>query len=183
VARSAGLIYSHGKPITSLSQSFQWLGSGFIWKIPVPVIAFLLTAAIADFILAKTKFGRHVYAVGGNKETAKKVGIKVNRILASVYILSGIFAAIGGIILTARVDGADPVAGQGYELQAISAIVIGGTSMFGGVGTIRGTVLGVILVGAAMNGLNLLNVPSYYQQAVQGIILVLAVLLARWKSD
>ena len=183
VVRSASLIFTNGQPVSGLSGPFQWLGSGMIGPLPVPVVLFFVAALITDFVLSRTKFGRHVYAVGGNEESAKKVGISVRRILIAVYVIAGCLASLAGIVLTARVDGADPLAGTGYELLAIAAVVIGGTSLFGGVGTIRGTVLGVLLVAVVMNGLNLLNVSSYYQQAVQGIILVLAVLLNRWKSD
>lgn len=183
VARSAALIFTNGQPVSGLSEPFQWIGSGMIGPVPVPVVLFLIAALITDFVLSRTKFGRHVYAVGGNEESAQKVGISVRRVLISVYVIAGVMAAVAGIVLTARVDGADPLAGTGYELQAIAAVVIGGTSLFGGIGTIRGTVLGVLLVAVVMNGLNLLNVSSYYQQAAQGLILVLAVLLNRWKSD
>ncbi|MFC0528994.1 ABC transporter permease [Phytohabitans kaempferiae] len=179
--RSGSLIFTDGQPVAGLSERFQALGTGEIASIPVPVILFLACALIADFILSRTRFGRHVYAVGGNQESAQKVGISVRAVLARVYIIAGVLAAIGGVVLTARVNGADPLAGTGYELQAIAAVVIGGTSLFGGIGTIRGTVLGVLLVGVVMNGLNLLNVSSYYQQAIQGLILVVAVLLNRWK--
>lgn len=183
VARSGALIVTDGRPVTGLSEEFVWLGSGKVGWVPVPVILFFVAAAVTHVVLSRTKFGRHVYAVGSNEESARKVGISTRKVLLGVYMLSGGLAALGGIILTARVNGADPLAGTGYELQAISAVVIGGTSLFGGVGSIKGTVLGVLLVGVVMNGLNLMNVSSYYQQAAQGLILVLAVLLNRWKSD
>lgn len=183
LVRSGALIYTNGQPVTGLSEPFQWLGSGMIGPVPVPVILFVIAAIITDFVLSKTRFGRHIYALGGNEESSRKVGISVRRVLMGVYVLAGLLAAVGGLVLTARVDGADPLAGTGYELQAIAAVVIGGTSLFGGVGTIRGTVVGVLLVAVVLNGLNLLNVSSYYQQAAQGIILVLAVFLNRWKSS
>lgn len=181
--RSAGLVFTNGQPVTGLSDSFDWLGQGMVGPVPVPIILFIVAAFATDHLLARTRFGRHVYAIGGSEESAKKVGIPVKRVLVYVYVLAGFMAAIAGIVLTARVDGADPLAGTGYELQAIAATVIGGTSLFGGTGKIRGTVLGVLLVGVVLNGLDLLNVSSYYQQAIQGVILVLAVLLNRWKSD
>ena len=183
VARSAALIITNGQPVFGLPDSFQWLGTGLLGPVPVPVVLFLLIAVVTDFVLSRTRFGRHVYAVGGSEESAQKVGIQVRRIKFAVYSISGLLAALAGIVLTARVDGADPLAGTGYELQAIAAAVIGGTSLFGGRGSIRGTVLGVLLLGFVTNGLNLLNVSSYYQQGVQGLVLVLAVLLSRWKSD
>lgn len=183
IARTAALVITDGQVVSGLSGPAEWLGSGFIGPIPVPVIIFLLAALLCEFVLSRTKFGSHVYAVGGNEESAKKVGISTSRVLFTVYLIGGVTAALGGLVLTARLDGAAPVAGTGYELQVIAAVVIGGTSLFGGVGTIRGTVIGVLLLGVVMNGMNLLGVSSYYQQGVQGIILVLAVLLNRWKSD
>lgn len=183
VVRSTSLIVTNGQPVFDLGPDFAFIGSGMIGPLPVPVLLFLVVAVVADFVLSRTKFGRHVYAVGGNIESAQKVGISVRKVLISVYMISGVLAAFAGVVLAARVDGADPLAGTGYELQAIAAVVIGGTSLFGGVGSIRGTVLGVLLLGVVTNGMNLLNVSSYYQQGVQGVILVVAVLLSRWKSD
>jgi putative xylitol transport system permease protein len=183
VVRSGALVFTNGQPITSLSAPFDWLGSGMLGPLPVPVLLFVIAALVMEFVLSRTAFGRHVYAIGGSEESSQKVGISTKRVLMGVYVIAGVMAAIGGLVLTARVDGADPLAGTGYELQAIAAVVIGGTSLFGGVGTIRGTVVGVLLVGVVLNGMNLLNVSSYYQQAVQGVILVLAVLLNRWKYD
>lgn len=183
VGRSAALIATDGRPVTGVNSQFEWLGAGKIGWLPVPVLIFFTVALIFHVILSKTQFGRHVYAVGSNEEAAQKVGINTKRVLLGVYLISGGLAALAGIILTARVNGADPLAGTGYELQAISAVVIGGTSLFGGIGSIRGTVLGVLLIGIVMNGLNLLNVSSYYQQAAQGLILVAAVLLNRWRSE
>ncbi|WP_315070518.1 ABC transporter permease [uncultured Microbacterium sp.] len=183
IARTAALVITDGQVVSNLSGPAEWLGSGFIGPVPVPVLLFLVAAIICEFVLSRTKFGSHVYAVGGNEESAKKVGISVSRVLFTVYLIGGGLAALGGLVLTARLNGAAPVAGTGYELQVIAAVVIGGTSLFGGVGTIRGTVLGVLLLGVVMNGMNLLGVSSYFQQGVQGVILVLAVLLNRWKSD
>lgn len=182
VARSAALVVTDGEVKSGLSEPVQWIGTGFLGPIPVPVALFFVAAILADFVLSKTKFGYHVYAVGGSEESAQKVGISSRKVLMAVYLLSGLFSALAGIVLTARLDGAAPLAGTGYELQAIAAVVIGGTSLFGGVGKIRGTVVGVLLLGVVMNGLNLLNVSSYYQQGVQGLILVAAVLLNRWKT-
>lgn len=183
IARTLALVITEGQVVSGLSHPAEWLGSGFIGPIPVPVLIFVIAAIICEFVLSRTKFGSHVYAVGGNEESAKKVGISVPRVLFTVYLIGGVLAALGGLVLTARLNAAAPVAGLGYELQVIAAVVIGGTSLFGGVGTIRGTVLGVLLLGVVMNGMNLLGVSSYWQQGVQGVILVLAVLLNRWKSD
>lgn len=183
IARTAALVITQGQVVSNLSEPAEWLGSGFLGPIPIPVLIFLVAALICDFVLRRTKFGAHVYAVGGNEESAKKVGIPVSRVLFTVYLIGGVMAALGGLVLTARLNGAAPVAGTGYELQVIAAVVIGGTSLFGGIGSIGGTVLGVLLLGVVMNGMNLLGVSAYFQQGVQGIILVLAVFLNRWKSD
>lgn len=183
LARSAALVISGGSVVSGLNDSFQQIGSGYVGPVPAPVVIFFGAALITDFVLSRTKFGYHVYAVGGNEESAQKVGISVPKTLFGVYMLTAVLAAIAGIVLTARLNGGVPLAGQGYELQAIAAVVIGGTSLFGGVGSIRGTVLGVLLIGFVLNGMDLLNVSSYYQQGVQGLILVLAVLLNRWRSD
>jgi ribose/xylose/arabinose/galactoside ABC-type transport system permease subunit len=183
LARSAALVITGGEVKTDLSSPFEWLGSGMLGPIPVPVIIFFAMAVVADFVLSKTKFGYHVYAVGGDEESSQKVGISAKRVLIAVYVISGVCAAVAGMVLTARLDAAAPLAGTGYELQAIAAVVIGGTSLFGGIGTIRGTVIGVLLVGMVLNGMDLLGISSYYQQGVQGLILVLAVLLNRWRTD
>jgi putative xylitol transport system permease protein len=183
IARTAALVITQGQVISNLSEPAEWLGSGFLGPVPIPVIIFIVAAIVCDFVLSRTKFGSHVYAVGGNEESARKVGISVRRVLLSVYLIGGALAALGGLVLTARLNGAAPVAGTGYELQVIAAVVIGGTSLFGGVGTIRGTVIGVLLLGVVMNGMNLLGVSSYFQLGVQGVILVLAVLLNRWRTD
>ncbi len=182
-ARGFTLIYTDGHPISDLSTPFQWLGAGTLGIVPIPVALFLAVAFLCDHVLTRTRFGRHVYAVGGNPEAARTVGIPVRGVILTVYLISAVLAAFSGIVLTARVNGADPLAGSGYELMAIAAVVIGGTSLFGGVGTIRGTILGVLLLAVVRNGLDLLNVSSYYQETVQGLILVVAVLLNRWKSD
>lgn len=183
IVRTAALVMTEGQVVSGLSGPAEWIGSGFVGPIPVPVIIFLIVAIVCEFVLSRTKFGSHVYAVGGNEESAQKVGISTRRVLFTVYIIGGVTAALGGLLLTGRLDGAAPVAGTGYELQVIAAVVIGGTSLFGGVGTIRGTVIGVLLLGVVMNGMNLMGISSYFQQGVQGVILVLAVLLNRWKSD
>ncbi|KRC65801.1 sugar ABC transporter permease [Aeromicrobium sp. Root236] len=183
VVRSACLIYTNGQPLFDLNTTFAWLGTGMLGPIPVPVALFGLAALLMEVVLSKTQFGKHVYAVGGDVESAQMVGIRVKRVVIVVYLIAGVMAAIGGVVLAARVNGADPLVGTGYELQAIAAVVIGGTSLFGGKGSIRGTVLGVLLLGIMLNGLNLLNVSGYYQQGVQGLILIFAVILNGWRSD
>lgn len=183
IARTAALVVSDGQVESGLSGPAEWIGSGSIGPLPVPVIIFVLAALVCDFVLTRTKFGSHVFAIGGNPESSRKVGIPVNRVIIIVYLVSGGLAALSGIVLTARLNAAAPTAGLTYELLVIAAVVIGGTSLFGGVGNIRGTVVGVLLLGVVLNGMNLLGVASYWQQGVQGLILALAVLLNRWKSD
>lgn len=183
IARTAALVATDGQVKSGLSEPAEWIGAGSVGPIPAPVVLFVIAALVCEFVLSRTKFGAHVYAVGGNEESAQKVGISVKRVLFSVYVIGGVLAALGGLVLTARLNGAAPTAGTGYELQVIAAVVIGGTSLFGGIGTIRGTVVGVLLLGVVMNGMNLLGVSSYYQQGVQGVILAFAVLLNRWKSQ
>jgi putative xylitol transport system permease protein len=182
-ARGTSLIITNGQPLSELSKPFVFLGAGSVGFLPIPVILFIAVAIAADHILMRTRFGRHVYAVGGNTEAARIVGIPVRRVVMTTYLIAGALAGFAAVILTARVNGADPLAGSGYELKVIAAVVIGGTSLFGGIGTIRGTTLGVLLLGVVQNGLDLLNVSSYYQEMIQGVILVLAVLLNRLKPD
>jgi inositol transport system permease protein len=173
--RGAALLFAAGGPISGFQPSFTWWGQGKIGPVPVPVIIFLLAAAIAHVVLRYTRYGRQVYAVGGNPEAARLSGLNVNRITASVYVIMGFFAGLGAFVLSARLNSAEAVAGTGYELTVIASVVIGGTSLFGGSGTIFGTVIGSILIGVLLNGLVLMNVSSYIQQIIIGIIIVLAV--------
>jgi inositol transport system permease protein len=141
----------------------------------VPVIIFLVAAVIAHIVLSHTRFGRRVYAVGGNPEAARLSGLNVSGIICSVYVIMGFFAGLCAFVLAARLNSAEAVAGTGYELTVIASVVIGGTSLFGGVGTIFGTVIGSLLIGVLLNGLVILNVSSYIQQIIIGVIIVLAV--------
>jgi len=143
--------------------------------VPVPVIIFLVAALIAHIALRYTRYGRRVYAVGGNSEAARLAGLNVKRIICSVYVIMGFFAGLGAFVLAARLNSAEAVAGTGYELTVIASVVIGGTSLFGGSGSIFGTVIGTILIGVLLNGLVLMNVSSYIQQIIIGVIIVLAV--------
>ncbi|MCL4458711.1 MAG: ABC transporter permease [Chloroflexi bacterium] len=181
--RGVTLIYTQGYPVIGLNDSFLLIGQGSFNGVAIPILIFLAVAIVAGFLLSRTKFGRHVYAVGGNEEAARIVGIQVQVVKLKVYLISGLLTALAGVVLTSRVNAADPLAGTGYELDAIAATVIGGTSLFGGVGTVWGTVLGVLLLGMVVNGLDLLNVSSYYHQIIKGLILVAAVIMDRWKSQ
>jgi inositol transport system permease protein len=173
--RGAALLFSGGGPISGFEPSFTWWGQGKIGPVPVPVIIFLAFAVLAHITLRYTRYGRQVYAVGGNPEAARLSGLNVNRIIASVYVISGFFCGLASFVLAARLNSAEAVAGTGYELTVIASVVIGGTSLFGGSGTILGTVVGTILIGVLLNGLILLDVSSYIQQIIIGIIIVLAV--------
>ncbi len=177
IGRGLTLIYSGGMPVADLSRTFLWIGQGDIFGIPVPIFFFLGVFMLLWIVLNKTTFGRYVYAVGGNEKSAKTAGIGTKRIIVLVYVISGLLAALGGLILTARTTSGLPQAGQSYELDAIAAVVIGGTSLAGGVGTIQGTLFGALIIGVINNGLNLLGVSSFYQQVVKGCIIIGAVLL------
>jgi inositol transport system permease protein len=175
VFRGAALLFASGGPISGFQPDYTWWGQGRIWSVPVPVIIFLVAAVIAHVVLSYTRYGRRVYAVGGNPEAARLAGVNVNAVIASVYIIMGFFAGLGAFVLSARLNSAEAVAGTGYELTVIASVVIGGTSLFGGTGSIFGTVIGTLLIGVLLNGLVLMNVNSYIQQIIIGVIIVLAV--------
>lgn len=184
VYRGLTLVYTEGKPITGLSDavSFQMIGKGYFFGIPFPIIIMLVSFAILLVVLQNTTFGRGIYAIGGNEEASRLSGLKVDGIKIGVYTISGAMAALAGIILTSRLNSAQPTAGTSYELDAIAAVVLGGTSLAGGRGRIVGTLIGVLIIGVLNNGLNLLGVSSFYQQVVKGGVILLAVLLDRKKS-
>ncbi len=175
IARGFTLVYTDGRPIAGLDERFIYLGTGQVLGIPLPVMIMILIAVVAHIITRYTPFGLHVYSTGGNEETTRLAGISPDRIKLAVYMISGFLAALGGILLTARLWSAQPNAAVGWELDAIAAPVLGGTSLFGGVGSIGGTVVGAFIIGVLSNGLNLMGVPSYYQQVIKGLVLILAV--------
>jgi ribose transport system permease protein len=177
VARGLTLIYTGGRPIYNLTDAFRVLGAGYVGPIPVPVIILALVIAVVHFVMSSTVFGREVYALGGNEEAARYSGINVERRRMMVYISMGLLSAVTGIVLTSRLGSADPTAGVGFETDAIAAVVIGGTSMSGGEGSVIGSLIGALIIGVMNNGLNLLNVSPYYQQIFKGLIVVLAVLM------
>lgn len=181
IFRGVTLVYTDGKPITSLSDSFtfEMIGKGYVFGIPFPAILMLIIFVILFFILRNTVFGRQVYAVGGNEEASTLSGIKADRVKIWVYSLTGMLSVLAGIIITSRLNSAQPTAGSMYELDAIAAVVIGGTSLAGGRGRIVGTLIGALIIGVIDNGLNLLNVSSFYQQIVKGGVILLAVMLDR----
>jgi ribose/xylose/arabinose/galactoside ABC-type transport system permease subunit len=173
--RGATLLWSDGQPISSFSNDFKFWGQGFIGPLPVPVIFFLAMVIIGQVVLKYTRYGRWIYALGGNPEASRLSGLNVKLLTTSVYVISGFCAGLAGFLLTSRLNSAEQVAGQGYELQAIAAVVIGGTSLFGGQGGMVGTLIGAMLIGVLNNGLVILNVSPYYQQIVIGAIIVLSV--------
>jgi inositol transport system permease protein len=177
-ARGMALVVSDGRPVSNLSPQFTRLG-GDLGVLPIPVIILAATAALAWVLLNHFRLGRHIYAVGGNPEAARAAGIRVGGVGMFVYTACGALAGVAGLVLAARITTGQPNAGVGYELDAIAAVVIGGTSLSGGVGCIGGTILGVVLVGIINNGLDLMNVSSYYQAIVKGVIIIGAVWLDR----
>lgn len=176
-ARGLTKIYNDGKPFSGFSPEFKFIGQGHILNIPIPVIILIVAIIIFGFILKYTIFGRYIYAVGGNVRSAKTSGIKTKTVIFSTYLISGALAGLAGVLLTARTTAAVPQAGESYELDAIAAVVIGGTSLKGGRGSLIGTVFGVLIISVINNGLDLMGVSSYYQQVVKGLIIVVAVLL------
>jgi ribose transport system permease protein len=184
IFRGLTLVYTNGNPITGLGNNyaFQLFGRGYLLGIPVPAITMIIAFSILWFILHKTSFGRMTYAIGGNEKASLVSGIKVDRIKWMIYSLAGIMAALAGSILTSRLNSAEPTAGTSYEMDAIAAVVLGGTSLSGGKGRIFGTLVGALIIGTLNNGLNLLGVSSFYQQVVKGIVILIAVLIDRKKS-
>jgi inositol transport system permease protein len=175
VFRGVALMISASGPISGFDASYRWWGQGRIGPVPVPVVIFLVAAAVAFVVLRYTRYGRQIYAVGGNREAARLSGVNVQQVLLSVYVIIGFLAGLAGFVLSARLNSSEAVAGSGYELTVIASVVIGGTSLFGGVGTIFGTVIGSILIGVLINGLVLMNVNPYVQQITIGLILVAVV--------
>ncbi|MFM6969062.1 MAG: ABC transporter permease [Sediminibacterium sp.] len=175
IARGLTMLYTQGHPISNLGSAFAFLGTGWILGIPVPVYIATAVVVAAIFITKKTKLGRYIYAIGGNEQAAKLSGIPINQVKIKVYAIAGALAALGGIIVASRLDSAQPNAGLSYELDAIAAVVIGGTSLSGGKGTIWGTVMGAIIIGVLNNGLVLLNVSPFWQQVVKGSVILIAV--------
>lgn len=179
IARGGTLVYTGGRPITGLPSSFAFLGRGYIGNIPFPIILMLFIFILAYIILKLTRFGRYVYATGGNIDAARASGIKVNNVIISNFAISGLLSGLTGIILASRLNSAQPTAGMGYELDAIAAVVLGGTNLFGGEGELWGTLVGAFIMGILNNGLNMLNVSSFYQQVVKGVVILIAVTVAQ----
>ncbi len=177
VARGIAYLLTNAHPVNGLCSGFLAIGKGYFCGIPIPVIIMIVLFLIALFVLYKTKFGRYIYAIGGNEEAALVSGLKVKVIKVSVYAIIGFCSALAGMILTARVGSGLAVSGEGYEMDAIAAVVIGGASLNGGEGSLWGTALGILLLGIINNGLDMLSVSSYWQLVIKGIIIVLSVTL------
>lgn len=182
VARGFTMLWTKGYPISSLGTDFAYIGTGWFLGIPVLVWIAVVVVIAAMLVANKTALGRYIYAIGGNENAAKLSGININKVKIIVYTLAGALAAIGGIMVTSRLDSAQPNAGMSYELDAIAAVVIGGTSLSGGRGTIIGTVLGAIIIGVLNNGLVLLDVSPFWQQVVKGMVILLAVMIDKANS-
>ncbi|MDW1897815.1 ribose ABC transporter permease [Vibrio sp. Vb1337] len=179
--RGVTMVYTEGRPIstgfTDTADAFAWFGTGYALGIPVPVWLMVVVFAAAWYLLNHTRFGRYVYALGGNESATRLSGINVDRVKIGVYAICGMLAALAGIIVTSRLSSAQPTAGMGYELDAIAAVVLGGTSLMGGKGRIMGTLIGALIIGFLNNALNLLDVSSYYQMIAKAVVILLAVLV------
>jgi ribose transport system permease protein len=176
IARGAGYVYTGGQPIRIMSDSFNFIGSGYVFDVlPMPVIYLVIIVALSSFIMNRTKLGRHIYAVGGNPMAARFSGIKNGRVQFFAYVFSGVMSGISGVVLASRMFSGQPTAGQSFEMDAIAAVVLGGTSMSGGVGKVGGTVIGALIIGVLNNGLNLLNINSFWQYIVKGVVILIAV--------
>ncbi len=177
VFRGVTYVYTNGTPISGLGSNFTFIGNTKIIGIPFPVILIIIVVLIAWYVLSQTRYGRYVYALGGNEDSARLSGINTDKIKTLVYVLCGATAALSGVIVTSRIGSASPNAGVGFELDAIAAVVLGGTSLSGGEGTIIGTIIGAMIIGVLNNGLNLMNVSPFYQLIVKGFVILLAVML------
>ena len=182
MARGLGLIYSGGYPVSGIPSWISWFGVGRIGVVPVPVVIMVVIYAIAWVLLQRTAFGRHVYALGGNELAARLSGVKTQRVKLAVYGISGVTAALAALVLTGRLMSGQPNAGVGFELDAIAAVVLGGTAIAGGRGLILGTLIGAVLLGILNNGLNLMGINPYLQDVIKGFIILLAIYIGReWR--
>ena len=179
IARGVALIYTNGAPIVATDPDFRYIGRGSVGPIPVPIIVLFIVYAIVYLLLNRTTLGGYLYAIGGNQEAARLSGVPVKICKTMAYAISGLLAGLTGVILTARLGSSQPNLGSGNELDAIAAVVIGGTSLAGGRGGILGTLVGALIIGVLSNGLNLMNVNAYYQPVVKGGVILLAILIDR----
>lgn len=176
-ARGAAALFTGGRPVGNLKETFTYIGTGRLLGIPIPIWIYIIMGIIAHILLSRTKFGRHVFAIGGNEQAARICGINVEKTLVKVYAFAGLLTAVSAILLTARTSAGNPTYGVSYELDAIASTVIGGTSLSGGVGSIPFCVIGALIIGVLNNSMDLLSVNAYWQQIVKGVIIVVAVLI------
>jgi len=177
IARGLTMLYTRGFPITQLGDNFNFIGTGWFLGVPMPVWISIFIITFSIIFINKTRTGRYIYAIGGNERAALLSGVRVNRVKTIVYIITGVLSAVAGLLVTARLDSAQPNAGLGYELDSIAAVVIGGTSLSGGKGSILGTVIGASIIGVLNNGLVLLDVSPFWQQVIKGVVILLAVII------
>lgn len=177
IAKGLAYVYTGGSPVRVVTKEWQFIGAGYIGPFPTPVVILLFVLIITAIIMNKTKTGRHMYAVGGNQQAAEFSGINVAKVKFFVHAFSGLMAGIAGVVLASRMYSGQPTAGDGAEMDAIAAVVVGGTSMAGGSGKIGGTIIGGLIIGVLNNGLNLMNVNSFWQYVVKGAVILLAVFI------
>ena len=182
IAKGLAYVYTGGSPVRVVTKEWQFLGAGYVGIFPTPVVILVTVLIITAIIMNKTKMGRHMYAVGGNQQAAEFSGIKVEKVKFFVHAFSGLMAGLAGIVLASRMYSGQPTAGDGAEMDAIAAVVVGGTSMAGGSGKIGGTIIGGLIIGVLNNGLNLLNVNSFWQYVVKGVVILLAVFLDYFRN-
>jgi len=179
LARGLALVWTDGKPISGLPSNFSILGAGYVGIIPVSTIVAIFIFVITFIIFSRTKHGVYIRSIGANREAARLSAIPVKRYRIIAFLLSGLLSAVGGIIITSRLISAQPTAAEGMELNVIAAVILGGSSLSGGIGTITGTLLGAIIIGVINNGMNLIGISAFFQQIVKGIIILVAVLAKR----
>ncbi|MEE8738927.1 MAG: ribose ABC transporter permease [Bifidobacterium sp.] len=179
VYRGLTLVFTNGNPLTKNMDGFflAYIGQGYLLGIPFPVILMVIAFAVLYVLLHRTAFGKSVYALGGNEQAAYIAGVKSNRVKIAIYTISGLMSALAGLVITSRLSSATPQAGNGYELYAIAAVVLGGTSLMGGKGRMSGTIIGVLIIGVLNNGLNIIGVSAFWQQVVEGVVILVAVLI------
>jgi ribose transport system permease protein len=180
--RGLGLVFTKGMPVYGVAPGVRFIGNGSLWVVPIPVLIVLAMVVVSTFLLRRTRFGEYATAMGGNEEATRLSGVNVTRYKTLVYMFSGACSVLGAIILMARINAAEPIAGIGYELDAIAAAVMGGTSLSGGVGSMIGTVFGALVIAGLRNGLNILNVDANWQQVAIGVVIMLAVIIDRFRK-
>jgi ribose transport system permease protein len=183
LTRSANLAFTHGWPLPVTTESFNYVGQGYVGPIPVPVVIMVVMYALGTVVMRSTRFGRYIYALGDNEEAVRLSGVNVTLYRFVIYTLTGTLCGLAGLMLTARLGSAQPNAGMGFELDAIAAVILGGTSLYGGEGSLLGTLVGCFIIGFISNGMNLLNVSPFYQGMAKGAIILVAVLIDRWISS